>query len=119
MKAIAGRWYRKNGTAAWKDRAFMVLAICWNDDNDGVEVHIRVKSRREGRVTARVASISPSQWRSMSQKYTLMPVGWEPRWIKHWVYTPDDIRKMNAPPKERASYVAPIPPPTKGFVRLF
>jgi hypothetical protein len=120
MKAIAGRWYRKVGTPAWIESAFMVVAVCWNDNDDGVEVHIRGKRRKEGRIIGRVRVLSPSQWMALSEKYSITPVGWEPLWAKkHWVYTPDDLQRLNAPPKERAPYVPPIDPPTKGFVRLF
>lgn len=117
MKAIAGRWYRKVATPAWIESAFMVVAICWNDDNDGVEVHIRAKKKKEGRIIGRLKVISASQWMALSEQYSIAPVGWEPRWAKkHWVYTPDDIRKLNTPPSIPKP---PKPPPSKGFVRLF
>jgi len=116
MKAIAGRWYRKVASPVWIDSAFMVVAVCWNDDNDGVEIHIRAKGKKAGRTSARVVIISPSQWKSLSERYAVMPGGWEPRWIKHWVYTPEDIEAARPKPPEE---VRRVTSPSKGFIKLF
>jgi hypothetical protein len=117
MKAIAGRWYKKVGTPAWIESAFMVVAVCWNDDNDGVEVHIRVKRRKEGRIIGKVKVISPSKWMSLSDKYSIAPVGWEPRWVKkHWIYTPEDIKAAKPKPPEEVRHITPA---SNGFIKLF
>lgn len=118
LKAIPGRWYRWKDTH--RDSAVFVVAVVWNDDNDGVEVIIRKRSKNSS--TERI--MSPSEWFAYSSNTDLMPLNWEPKWINHWRYTEADLKESRERAEKKMEEEKPSEAPKRskgkeGFVRLF